>query len=145
MIKEVECSSAYSWWFTADLDMTVLRGVVYKMKRRGPWTDPGTYETAYTSSPLIQYYQYTDRYIDRKLVDLDHHRFCCGHFATWHSAIIGIVSRWDTRYSIELRLSIIGIVSRWDTRGTLLYSCWYCWYLSAKSRDIQSMLYRQVY
>ena len=28
-----------SWWFADKLDMTVPRGVVYKMKRRGPRTD----------------------------------------------------------------------------------------------------------
>jgi len=33
-------SSAKSWLFAEELDMTVLRGVVYKMKSRWPSTDP---------------------------------------------------------------------------------------------------------
>jgi len=33
-------SSAYRRWFAAELNMTVLRGVIYKIKRRGPRMDP---------------------------------------------------------------------------------------------------------
>jgi len=39
MMREVEYHQQ-SWWFDDELDMTVLRGVVYKVKSRGPRTDP---------------------------------------------------------------------------------------------------------
>jgi len=42
MISEVKLSSIsiYSWWFADELDMTALRGQVYKRKSRGPMTYP---------------------------------------------------------------------------------------------------------
>jgi len=48
MIREVEYRVSVSvsvyisieWWFSDELDMTVLRGVVHKMKSRGQRTDP---------------------------------------------------------------------------------------------------------
>jgi len=38
MIREVEYHQ-HRWWITAELYMTALKGVVYKMKSRGPKTD----------------------------------------------------------------------------------------------------------
>jgi len=38
-VKRSWVSSAYRWWFAAELDMTVLRYIVYKMKSRWTRTD----------------------------------------------------------------------------------------------------------
>jgi len=39
MIREVEYHQHRVGWFAEESDMTALRGVVYKMKSRGPRTD----------------------------------------------------------------------------------------------------------
>ena len=60
-------SSAYRWWMTLKLEMILLRGVVQRVKRRGPTTEPwgtpyGSEKASEKLLPSLTFYLRFERY-----------------------------------------------------------------------------------